>query len=237
MLPLSPVAVCCISLLSLQHQLLAWPAGVRLQTYRSTSEEKQQDLEEDMKAGPVSRGGGASLMWRRDQSHVEAGPVSRGGGASLMWRRDQSHVEAGPVSHGGGASLTWRRGQSYMEAGPVFSHPMPPHTPLEAKWLLWRRLLFQSPPNQESGHPPAPPRTRSLRAAGGTRQHRRRSRRERRHSNSALRGHQHAQLMRVGCVLGTCQVQNLSHRLYQLIGQSGRESSSPINPRSPHSYG
>lgn len=48
---------------------------------------------------------------------------------------------------------------------------------------------------------------------------------------------QHAQLMRVGCVLGTCQVQNLSHRLYQLIGQSGREDSSPINPKSPHSYG
>ncbi|XP_037110312.1 uncharacterized protein adm2b [Syngnathus acus] len=45
------------------------------------------------------------------------------------------------------------------------------------------------------------------------------------------------QLMRAGCVLGTCQVQNLSHRLYQLIGRSGREDSSPINPRSPHSYG
>uniref|UniRef100_A0AAY5L129 Uncharacterized protein n=1 Tax=Esox lucius TaxID=8010 RepID=A0AAY5L129_ESOLU len=54
------------------------------------------------------------------------------------------------------------------------------------------------------------------------------------------RGHHHShhpQLMRVGCVLGTCQVQNLSHRLYQLIGQSGREDTSPINPRSPHSYG
>ncbi|XP_041833576.1 protein ADM2a [Melanotaenia boesemani] len=53
-------------------------------------------------------------------------------------------------------------------------------------------------------------------------------------------GHHHphqAQLMRVGCVLGTCQVQNLSHRLYQLIGQRGREDSSPINPKSPHSYG
>ncbi|XP_013875565.1 protein ADM2a [Austrofundulus limnaeus] len=53
-------------------------------------------------------------------------------------------------------------------------------------------------------------------------------------------GHQYpknAQLMRVGCVLGTCQVQNLSHRLYQLIGQTGREESAPINPRSPHSYG
>lgn len=47
----------------------------------------------------------------------------------------------------------------------------------------------------------------------------------------------HGQLMRVACVLGTCQVQNLSHRLYQLIGQSGKEDSSPMNPHSPHSYG
>ncbi|XP_061578641.1 protein ADM2 [Cololabis saira] len=60
--------------------------------------------------------------------------------------------------------------------------------------------------------------------------------RGRRHaSGGGGRGHGH--LMRVGCVLGTCQVQNLSHRLYQLIGQSGREDYSPINPRSPHSYG
>lgn len=58
--------------------------------------------------------------------------------------------------------------------------------------------------------------------------------RGRRHAG---RGRGHPHLMRVGCVLGTCQVQNLSHRLYQLIGQSGREDSSPINPRSPHSYG
>ncbi|XP_058482228.1 protein ADM2a [Solea solea] len=64
--------------------------------------------------------------------------------------------------------------------------------------------------------------------------------RVRRHAHSGLRGGHHPhhpQLMRVGCVLGTCQVQNLSHRLYQLIGQNGRENSSPINPRSPHSYG
>lgn len=60
--------------------------------------------------------------------------------------------------------------------------------------------------------------------------------RGRRHAHGGgTRGHGH--LMRVGCVLGTCQVQNLSHRLYQLIGQSGREDSSPINPRSPHSFG
>ncbi|KAM6436446.1 protein ADM2 [Liasis olivaceus] len=46
-----------------------------------------------------------------------------------------------------------------------------------------------------------------------------------------------AQLMRVGCALGTCQVQNLSHRLWQLKGQLGRQDSSPISPNSPHSYG
>ncbi|KAJ8387354.1 hypothetical protein AAFF_G00157310 [Aldrovandia affinis] len=65
--------------------------------------------------------------------------------------------------------------------------------------------------------------------------------RGRRHAHTGGKGthhhHHHPQLMRVGCVLGTCQVQNLSHRLYQLIGQSGREDTSPINPKSPHSYG
>ncbi|XP_054480594.1 protein ADM2a [Anoplopoma fimbria] len=75
----------------------------------------------------------------------------------------------------------------------------------------------------------------------GTSQIELRAPRARRYARSGSRGvhhyPQHAQLMRVGCVLGTCQVQNLSHRLYQLIGQSGREDSSPINPRSPHSYG
>uniref|UniRef100_A0A3Q3QIB2 Adrenomedullin 2b n=2 Tax=Monopterus albus TaxID=43700 RepID=A0A3Q3QIB2_MONAL len=60
--------------------------------------------------------------------------------------------------------------------------------------------------------------------------------RSRRHANTSRSGG-HGHLMRVGCVLGTCQVQNLSHRLYQLIGQSGREDSSPINAHSPHSYG
>lgn len=58
--------------------------------------------------------------------------------------------------------------------------------------------------------------------------------RGRRHAPGRL---QHAQLLRVGCVLGTCQVQNLSHRLWQLMGQSGRQDSSPMNPNSPHSYG
>ncbi|XP_032052832.1 protein ADM2 [Aythya fuligula] len=58
--------------------------------------------------------------------------------------------------------------------------------------------------------------------------------RGRRHAGGRLH---HAQLLRVGCVLGTCQVQNLSHRLWQLMGQSGRQDSSPMNPNSPHSYG
>lgn len=61
--------------------------------------------------------------------------------------------------------------------------------------------------------------------------------RVRRHTHSrGSHGHHQNQLIRMGCMLGTCQVQNLSHRLYQLIGQSGREDS-PMNPQSPHSYG
>ncbi|XP_004642481.1 ADM2 [Octodon degus] len=47
----------------------------------------------------------------------------------------------------------------------------------------------------------------------------------------------HAQLMRVGCVLGTCQVQKLSHRLWQLVGPAGQRDSAPMDPSSPHSYG
>ncbi|XP_039988183.1 protein ADM2 [Xiphias gladius] len=98
--------------------------------------------------------------------------------------------------------------------------------------IIWRALMHKEPPPKlsdplllEQSH--SVPQEAPL-------WHRRS--RGRRHANSGGgRGHSH--LMRVGCVLGTCQVQNLSHRLYQLIGQSGREDSSPINPRSPHSYG
>ncbi|XP_061203083.1 protein ADM2 [Neopsephotus bourkii] len=57
------------------------------------------------------------------------------------------------------------------------------------------------------------------------------------HAWRHTRGRRHTQLLRVGCVLGTCQVQNLSHRLWQLRGQLGRQDSSPMNPHSPHSYG
>ncbi|XP_007952941.1 protein ADM2 [Orycteropus afer afer] len=46
-----------------------------------------------------------------------------------------------------------------------------------------------------------------------------------------------ARLLRVGCMLGTCQVENLSHRLWQLVGQAGQRDLVPVDPRSPHSYG
>ncbi|KAA0715201.1 ADM2 Intermedin [Triplophysa tibetana] len=82
---------------------------------------------------------------------------------------------------------------------------------------VWRALLHKGHPSRQTG-------TTSIQ--NSTPQGHSRERRQ-------VRG----QLMRVGCVLGTCQVQNLSHRLYQLMGQSGRQDSSPINPRSPHSYG
>ncbi|KAM3927529.1 protein ADM2 [Leptodactylus fuscus] len=51
----------------------------------------------------------------------------------------------------------------------------------------------------------------------------------------ARRMHQ-PRLMRVRCSLGTCQVQNLNHRLWQLMGQMGKEDS-PIQLSNPHSFG
>nr|XP_046250472.1 protein ADM2 [Scatophagus argus] len=95
--------------------------------------------------------------------------------------------------------------------------------------ITWRARLYKEPPQRLSNLLFDQPVVQEPLAW-------QRGSRGRRHANSGGgRGHGH--LMRVGCVLGTCQVQNLSHRLYQLIGQSGREDSSPINPRSPHSYG
>uniref|UniRef100_H3C0N1 Adrenomedullin 2 n=1 Tax=Tetraodon nigroviridis TaxID=99883 RepID=H3C0N1_TETNG len=80
---------------------------------------------------------------------------------------------------------------------------------------------------------PDPPLGHGDRVSQDRRAWKRRSR-GRRHANGGG-GRNH--VMRVACVLGTCQVQNLSHRLYLLIGQNGKEDSSPINPHSPHSYG
>ncbi|XP_072530040.1 protein ADM2a [Salminus brasiliensis] len=100
---------------------------------------------------------------------------------------------------------------------------------------LWRALLIRNPPA-----PFEDPKARPLEGAssGQGEEPDQRGSRSRRHAYIRSQHHQHhGQLMRVGCVLGTCQVQNLSHRLYQLVGQTGREDSSPVNPRSPHSYG
>lgn len=119
-------------------------------------------------------------------------------------------------------------GQTHM----AVPSPAPSHPP---KWLPG---FLRHPP--ASGARTASPSLAWARPTEAS-QMERRALRARRHAHSGSRGGHHyphhAQLMRVGCVLGTCQVQNLSHRLYQLIGQSGREDSSPINPRSPHSYG
>ncbi|CAL1569167.1 unnamed protein product [Knipowitschia caucasica] len=112
---------------------------------------------------------------------------------------------------------------------PEDSHPPPPYAAdsgLVGKWL--RPLLQQL----EGG-----PRLRQPEGPSHLRPRRHLSSRGSRGSWGSRGSHHQGQLMRVGCKLGTCQVQNLSHRLYQLIGQSGREDSSPINPKSPHSYG
>lgn len=111
---------------------------------------------------------------------------------------------------------------------PPLPRLMENHLPEPDTQLVWRALLHQEPP-AAAHHLHTASAAEHGEALG-----RPRGSRGRRHVNSVER---RAHLMRVGCVLGTCQVQNLSHRLYQLIGQSGREDSSPINPRSPHSYG
>ncbi|XP_063067522.1 protein ADM2a [Engraulis encrasicolus] len=104
---------------------------------------------------------------------------------------------------------------------------------------LWRVLLVKGAPLTETGVVAVTDNLPSPIADTDIMEPKRRGRRQ---VNGGSRGHHphlhgHPQLMRVGCVLGTCQVQNLSHRLYQLNGQMGRDDSSPINPRSPHSYG
>ncbi|XP_047452640.1 protein ADM2 [Mugil cephalus] len=136
--------------------------------------------------------------------------------------------------------LTFPRTPKY----PKSSHPtiLPTESDLSAavdneisqedRHVNWRALLHKEPPPKLSD--PWLDQSRNVLPEAPVWQ---RGSRGRRHANASGRGHGHGHLMRVGCVLGTCQVQNLSHRLYQLIGQSGREDSSPINPRSPHSFG
>lgn len=98
-----------------------------------------------------------------------------------------------------------------------------------------RRVYWKGWPPARSPHPLLRHSTGVPREPVAAVGQRGRSRGRRHAHGGGVRGHGH--LMRAGCVLGTCQVQNLSHRLYQLIGPSGRENSSPINPRSPHSFG
>ncbi|XP_065597750.1 protein ADM2 [Cyrtonyx montezumae] len=103
---------------------------------------------------------------------------------------------------------------------PHYHPPLPLGDPrgLRPNVFPRRRELIRRPPTLWHGPEPTP-RHRPRHSSGG---------RGRRHLGRRLR---------VGCVLGTCQVQNLSHRLWQLMGRSGRQDSSPVNPNSPHSYG
>ncbi|KAL2093541.1 hypothetical protein ACEWY4_010853 [Coilia grayii] len=122
--------------------------------------------------------------------------------------------------------------------GTVVRPAVAPSDSLRERQHVWRVLLKKGPP---LGGPREVPVQNTIPTDGedlneNGRKGSRRSR-GRRHAILRSRGHYHGHLMRVGCVLGTCQVQNLSHRLYQLIGQTGREDTSPIHPRSPHSYG
>lgn len=96
---------------------------------------------------------------------------------------------------------------------------------VQERRLAWRDLEYKEPPLSNS-------HTRLSQTLVPESQ-----KRGRRHVFFGSQGHVRGQLMRVGCVLGTCQVKNLSYRLYQLTGQRKRDHSPPINPRSPHSYG
>ncbi|KAK3517702.1 hypothetical protein QTP70_015677 [Hemibagrus guttatus] len=120
----------------------------------------------------------------------------------------------------------------YPDSEPSSDDPtrLAPAGPLD-RTFLWRSLLYKNPPtsSQES--------TNALNPTGNSVESNPRNPRGRRSAHNRGHHHQHGQLMRVGCVLGTCQVQKLSQRLYQLVGQTGREDSAPINPHSPHSYG
>ncbi|XP_037616716.1 protein ADM2-like [Sebastes umbrosus] len=212
---LFPLAVCCISLVSLQ-QLLALPVEDRPNRNRSDLFDKLIDRTEDEPSASGSQTHDAVAVTVTVPSptpsrspkwlppflrHQPASGATRKASRSLAWARP---AEASGATRKASPSLAWARPAEASGA-----------TRKASPGLAWARPAEASE---------------------------RRAARTRRHAHSGSRGghhynNHHAKLMRVGCVLGTCQVQNLSHRLYQLIGQSGREDSSPINPRSPHSFG
>uniref|UniRef100_A0A8C8S8C0 Adrenomedullin 2 n=1 Tax=Pelusios castaneus TaxID=367368 RepID=A0A8C8S8C0_9SAUR len=142
-----------------------------------------------------------------------------------------------------------RTSLSAVEQGRAVSHHLCPGEPLCDSRALGTRAGPAVSPAPAPSHSSQLGGTQLLRPLAGP-EHRARAPRlgrgpaawhtltgpQRAKRHAAVRRH-HAQLMRVGCVLGTCQVQNLGHRLWQLMGQSGRQDSSPINPSSPHSYG
>ncbi|KPP67755.1 ADM2 protein-like [Scleropages formosus] len=157
-----------------------------------------------------------------------------------LWSPQQQRLLAAPLGHEE-SRMGFVKSPSELEEGENIT-PESTSSPMDAlpgpslknantlKWKL--RLLVRTPKRKldvDSGNSASPAQT------DGEMEHKRKASRGRRHAG--LRSHHHPQLMRVGCAFGTCQVQNLSHRLYQLIGQSGREDTSPIKPDSPHSYG
>nr|ACJ02091.1 adrenomedullin [Eptatretus burgeri] len=47
----------------------------------------------------------------------------------------------------------------------------------------------------------------------------------------------HTRTTRAGCSLGTCQVQNLTHRLFRLVGKTGKDDAAGKATWNPNSYG
>ncbi|XP_052008823.1 protein ADM2-like [Xyrauchen texanus] len=122
------------------------------------------------------------------------------------------------IFHRNPGTLPERGGSIAMETFTIPS--MSSSTGARERHTVWTALVHKGPPARQSNQ-----QSSTLGHSW-----------ERRHVHRVSRSHKQGQRMRMGCVLGTCQVQNLSHRLYQLTGQSRRQDS-PINPRSPHSYG
>ncbi|KAM6216524.1 protein ADM2 [Rhynchocyon petersi] len=102
----------------------------------------------------------------------------------------------------------------------AFSSGLHPQHPAPRIWKLQKGLQ----PQKSASRTPA--RTQSLQDHG--------HRCSDPHHAGACRPQ--ARLLRVGCMLGTCQVHHLSHRLWRLR-QASQLDLAPLDPNSPHSYG